>query len=92
MMRLVNEIATTAVAIAASLPTLVAGAPWAPECQDDAVRFEIGDAPYTNYFYSDCHSASQVVVTSPLPDSNLAVIGPRLLVFKSPRHDRSFHG
>lgn len=68
-MRLVNEIATTAAAIAASLPALVAGAPSAPECQNDAVRFEIEDAPYTNYFYSDCHSASQVVVTSPLPDS-----------------------
>lgn len=40
----------------------------------------LSDPPYENYFYSDCHSASQVVVTSPLPDSNLTIIGPRLLV------------
>jgi hypothetical protein len=38
------------------------------------------DPPYQNYFYSDCHSASQVVVTSPLPDSNLTIIGPRLII------------
>ncbi|KAG8630601.1 hypothetical protein KVT40_002220 [Elsinoe batatas] len=38
------------------------------------------DPPYENYFYSDCNSATQVIVTSPLPDSNLTVIGPRLIV------------
>ena len=53
-------------------------------CTDDPVRFEIPDPPYSNYFYSDCNSASQVVVTSPLPDSNLTIIGPRLLVRTSP--------
>lgn len=36
--------------------------------------------PYENYFYSDCNSASQVVVTSPIQGSNLTLIGPRLLV------------
>lgn len=41
---------------------------------------QLSDPPYENYFYSDCHSASQVVVTSPLEDSNLTIIGPRLLV------------
>ena len=40
----------------------------------------LSDPPYENYFYSNCHSASQVVVTSPLEDSNLTIIGPRLLV------------
>lgn len=40
----------------------------------------LSDPPYQNYFYSDCHAASQVVVTSPLPDSNLSIIGPRLIV------------
>jgi hypothetical protein len=32
------------------------------------------------YFYSDCNGASKVVVTSPQPDSNLTIIGPRLLI------------
>lgn len=50
------------------------------ECPDDATRFELSDPPYTNYFYSDCNTAAQVVVTSPLPDSDLKIIGPRLLV------------
>ncbi|EMD00635.1 hypothetical protein BAUCODRAFT_62475 [Baudoinia panamericana UAMH 10762] len=40
----------------------------------------LSDPPYNNYFYSDCHSESQVVVTSPQPDSNLTIIGSRLLV------------
>ena len=40
----------------------------------------LSDPPYQNYFYSDCDSATQVVVTSPLPDSNLSIIGPRLIV------------
>lgn len=38
------------------------------------------DPPYDNYFYSDCNVDAQVVVTSPLPDSNLTIIGPRLIV------------
>lgn len=38
------------------------------------------DPPYDNYFYSDCHVDAQVVVTSPLPDSNLSIIGPRLII------------
>ena len=50
------------------------------QCEDDASRFDISEPPYANYFYSDCNSATQVVVTSPLPDSNLTIIGPRLLV------------
>ncbi|KAJ9650975.1 hypothetical protein H2198_009733 [Neophaeococcomyces mojaviensis] len=38
------------------------------------------DPPYENYFYSDCNVDAQVVVTSPLSDSNLTIIGPRLIV------------
>jgi hypothetical protein len=49
-------------------------------CSDSASTLHLSDPPYENYFYSDCHGASQVVVTSPLPDSNLSIIGPRLLV------------
>ncbi|KAL6242100.1 hypothetical protein RBB50_011012 [Rhinocladiella similis] len=45
-----------------------------------AVTQHLSDPPYENYFYSDCQSDSQVVVTSPLTDSNLSIIGPRLIV------------
>lgn len=40
----------------------------------------LADPPYQNYFYSDCHVDAQAVVTSPLPDSNLTIIGPRFIV------------
>jgi hypothetical protein len=40
----------------------------------------LSSPPYENYFYSDCHAASQVVLTSPQSDSNLTIIGPRLLI------------
>lgn len=49
-------------------------------CSEARTTLHLSDPPYENYFYSDCHGASQVVVTSPLPDSNLSIIGPRLLV------------
>lgn len=45
-----------------------------------AVTQYLSDPPYDNYFYSDSNSDSQVVVTSPLSDSNLSIIGPRLIV------------
>jgi hypothetical protein len=45
-----------------------------------AVTQHLTDPPYDNYFYSDCHGDSQAVVTSPLPDSNLTLIGPRFIV------------
>ncbi|XDG05219.1 hypothetical protein ABKA04_004834 [Annulohypoxylon sp. FPYF3050] len=40
----------------------------------------LSDPPYENYFMSDCSSASQVVITSPLADSDLKIISPRLLI------------
>lgn len=39
---------------------------------------QLSDPPYENYFHSDCNTDAQVVVTSPLPDSNLSIICPRL--------------
>ncbi|KAI2627860.1 carbohydrate-binding module family 52 protein [Hypoxylon sp. NC1633] len=42
--------------------------------------FHLSDPPYENYFLSDCSSANHVVVTSPLSDSDLEVISPRLLI------------
>ena len=51
-----------------------------PSCTGQPTMQWLSDPPYENYFYSDCNSASQVVVTSPLEGSNLTIIGPRLLV------------
>lgn len=45
-----------------------------------ATTLHLPDPPYQNYFYSDCHVDTQAVITSPLPDSNLSIIGPRLIV------------
>src|SRR4030081_3304730 len=52
----------------------------APTCSATISNLHLSSPPYDNYFYSDCHSSSQVVVTSPRSDSNLSIIGPRLLV------------
>ncbi|KAL2070164.1 hypothetical protein VTL71DRAFT_13190 [Oculimacula yallundae] len=56
------------------------GSPPGATCSTEATTLELDSLPYRNYFYSDCHSASQVVVTSPEPNSNLTVIGPRIIV------------
>ncbi|PTB70187.1 hypothetical protein BBK36DRAFT_1164743 [Trichoderma citrinoviride] len=45
-----------------------------------ARTLHLSDPPYQDYFYSDCHVDAQAVITSPLPDSNLSIIGPRLIV------------
>ncbi|KAL8745100.1 MAG: hypothetical protein Q9190_002723 [Brigantiaea leucoxantha] len=50
-----------------------------PPCDSASTTQRLSDPPYENYFYSDCHVAAQVVVTSPEPDSNLSIIGPRLI-------------
>lgn len=52
----------------------------AATCSETPTTQHLSSPPYENFFYSDCHSATQVVVTSPQPDSNLTIIGPRLLV------------
>jgi len=49
-------------------------------CSETPTTLHLSDPPYENYFYSDCNGANQIVVTSPLSDSNLTIIGPRLLV------------
>lgn len=59
-------------------------------CSVNATYLELSDPPYENYLYSDCNSSTQVVVTSPLPDSDLTVIGPRLLVHTQLRLSRWF--
>ncbi|KAJ5911484.1 uncharacterized protein N7473_000787, partial [Penicillium subrubescens] len=52
----------------------------APKCSNAPSTLSLSDPPYDNYFYSDCNVAAQAVVTSPLPQSNLSLIGPRLIV------------
>lgn len=52
----------------------------AATCTAEATTLQLSSPPYENYFYSDCHSASQVVVSSPGPESNLTIIGPRIIV------------
>ncbi|EKG09248.1 glycogen debranching enzyme [Macrophomina phaseolina MS6] len=68
-----------ALALYTHIPPTAAQSPLRP-CATDATYLQLSDPPYENYFYSDCNSSTQIVVTSPLPDSNLTVIGPRLLV------------
>jgi hypothetical protein len=64
----------TAIAQLLSFTTLAAN------CDGQSSRLYLSDSPYENYFYSDCHSSAHVVVTSPLPSSNLDIIYPRLIV------------
>lgn len=49
-----------------------------PNC--DCRVQHLSDPPYDNFFYSDCNADTQTVVTSPLPDSDLSIIGPRFIV------------
>jgi len=49
-------------------------------CNEPPSQLYLPDPPYDNYIYFDCHSSSHVIVTSPSSDSNLDIIGPRLLV------------
>lgn len=51
-----------------------------PSCPAAPQKLSLSDPPYENYFYSDCNVAAQAVVTSPLPQSDLTRIGPRLIV------------
>ncbi|RAO64383.1 uncharacterized protein BHQ10_000395 [Talaromyces amestolkiae] len=56
------------------------GAAAAPSCSSAPSTLHLPDAPYDNFFYSDCNTAAQVVVTTPQPDSNLSLISPRLVI------------
>jgi hypothetical protein len=49
-------------------------------CSEPALRLYLADPPYDNYFYSDCHSSSHVLVRSPVPGGDIGNITPRLLV------------
>ncbi|KAM0811648.1 putative Glycogen debranching enzyme [Seiridium cardinale] len=63
------------------IPIALLGLVYAQSGGDCAVTTQyLPDPPYDNYFYSDCHVDAQVVITSPLPDSNLSIIGPRVIV------------
>jgi hypothetical protein len=49
-------------------------------CSIAASQLNLVDGPHDNYFYSDCHSSSHVIVTSPRVGDDLNFIKPRLLV------------
>jgi hypothetical protein len=49
-------------------------------CPSAASRLFLQDGPQGNYFYSDCHSSSHVIVTSPRNGDDLTIVKPRLLV------------
>ncbi|KAI8936623.1 hypothetical protein NX059_007022 [Plenodomus lindquistii] len=71
------------VALTSALPqySSPANAPvCAVACPEEARRLYLPDPPYDNYFYSDCHTSSHVIVTTPRPGSDLTRIRPRLLV------------
>ncbi|KAL2682353.1 hypothetical protein Neosp_006803 [[Neocosmospora] mangrovei] len=40
----------------------------------------LSDPPYENFFFSDCNVDAQVVVTSPVPGSDVSITTPRLIV------------
>jgi hypothetical protein len=52
----------------------------APSCLNLPSTLSLTDLPYQNYLYSDCNVAAQTVVTTPQPNSNLSIIGPRLII------------
>lgn len=51
----------------------------ASTCSSAPATLHLPDAPYDNFFYSDCHTAVQIVVTSPEADSDLKTISPRFI-------------
>ncbi|KAH8808732.1 hypothetical protein F5884DRAFT_380529 [Xylogone sp. PMI_703] len=71
-------VSTTTSSAPGSVPTSPGSAPGV--CTSNSTTLHLSSPPYENFFHSDCHSSSQVVVVSPLPDSNLTIIGPRFLV------------
>ncbi|THC97153.1 hypothetical protein EYZ11_003368 [Aspergillus tanneri] len=64
----------------APIPTIFRAIARSTSCPEAPSTLALSDPPYENYMYSDCNVAAQVVVTSPLPNSNLTQIGPRLIV------------
>ena len=70
---------TTSSSSGVSISSLIPGND-VSSCLSPPTTLHLSDPPYENYFYSDCHVDAQAVVTSPLADSNLTVIGPRLIV------------
>ncbi|KAJ5677711.1 uncharacterized protein N7477_003344 [Penicillium maclennaniae] len=73
-------LASVAVSAASGDVRTIAARTEAPACTDAVSTLSLSDPPYDNFFYSDCNVAAQAVITSPLPDSNLSIIGPRLIV------------
>jgi len=80
----------TALLLLLVVSTPISGSPSTDsECSDIVSNLHLSSPPYDNYFLSDCHSSGQVVVTSPLPDSNLTIVSPRV-VFAWPAGNSGF--
>ncbi|CAG7923762.1 unnamed protein product [Penicillium olsonii] len=77
-MRIIIQLSLLASLGAATSDAYLARA--APKCSDPASTLSLTDLPYHNYFYSDCNVAAQAVVTTPQQDSDLSIIGPRLII------------
>ncbi|GAB7358057.1 hypothetical protein MBLNU230_g0219t1 [Neophaeotheca triangularis] len=76
----VSSPASVVVSSSASFPLYpTPSIPTVPPCVETPTTLHLSDPPYENYFYSDCHDVNQVIITSPLPDSNLTLITPRLI-------------
>jgi hypothetical protein len=77
MAALATVLLTTAVS---SQNTPPAAEPSPSSCPKAPARLNLLDGPHDNYFYSDCHASSHVIVTSPRVGDDLDFIKPRLLV------------
>jgi hypothetical protein len=66
--------------VGASRYVSLASNPSTTTCSEPATSLNLLDGPHDNYLYSDCHSSSHVIVTSPRVGDDLSFIKPRLLV------------
>ena len=81
LMAIVATVLLATAAFAQYTPPASTGTPSAPSpCPEAASQLYLPDGPHSNYFYSDCHSSTHVILTSPRPGDDLSIIKPRMLV------------
>ncbi|KAF2032423.1 hypothetical protein EK21DRAFT_61144 [Setomelanomma holmii] len=73
-------LALTAAVATVLLATSAKSQGTSPDCPGAASWLYLPDGPQANYFYSDCHAATHVIVTSPRVGDNLNIVKPRLIV------------
>ncbi|KAJ5246512.1 hypothetical protein N7468_001495 [Penicillium chermesinum] len=79
-MRVSLQLGSLAVALSAANAKHLQPRSNPPACNNSASTLSLTEAPYNNYFYSDCNVAAQAVITSPQQGSDLTRISPRLIV------------